>query len=228
MSTATTTLAATLRPRRWTRRATAILLAAGAAGLALWFLAQHALKFVHWDEAHYGRYWGMRGWLALHVLGGLVALACGPFQLWSGLRGRTAAAHRLRGRIYGLAVLAGSIGGVWIAVTSPAFPTLGPPLIMLAAAWLTTTGLAWAAIVRGQVALHKELMIRSYVVTFAFVFFRWMAELPVLTHLSLPDRYATIGWLCWTLPLLVTEMILQGRRIAAGSRPIDLGAAAGS
>lgn len=218
MSTVTATLGARLGARRWTARVGATLLAVGGTGLAVWFLAQHALRFAHWDPAHYGRYWGMRGWIALHVLGGIVALACGPFQLWSGLRRQTAAAHRMRGRVYVGAVLLGSIGGIWIAVTSPAFPALGPPLIMLAAAWLATTGLAWAAIVRGEVALHKEMMIRSYVVTFAFVFFRAFAELPVLTHLSLPDRYATIGWLCWTLPLLVTELIIQGRKIATGSR----------
>lgn len=217
MTTATPTLEATLAPRRWTVRVGATLMAAGAAALALWFLVDDALKYAHWDAAHYGRYWGLRGWLALHVLGGLVALACGPFQIWSGLRGRTGTAHRIRGRVYAMAVLVGSIGGVWIATTSPAFPTLGPPLIVLAAAWLTTTGLAWAAIARGHVVLHKEMMIRSYVVTFAFVFFRWMAELPILTHLSVPDRYATIGWLCWTVPLILTELVIQGRKIGAGS-----------
>jgi uncharacterized membrane protein len=217
MTTATPTLVANPGWWRQTLRAGAALLAAAAAVLAIKFIAEHALQFVHWDATHYGRYWGVRGWIALHVLGGLVALACGPFQLWSGLRGRTAGAHRLRGRVYAGAVVVGSIGGVWIAVTSPAFPALGPPLIALAAAWLGTTGLACAAIVRGDVTLHKELMIRSYVITFAFVFFRFLVELPVLTHMSVPDRYATIGWLCWTVPLMVTELVLQGRRIAKGA-----------
>jgi uncharacterized membrane protein len=224
MTTATTTLGSTLGLRGWAARAGAVLLAAGAAGIGLWFLTQKALNYAHWDAQHYGRYWGVRGWLALHVLGGVVALLCGPVQLWTGLRGRTGAGHRIRGRVYGLAVLLGSIGAVWIATTSPASPAFGPPLIMLAAAWLATTGLAWAAIRRGQVALHQDLMIRSYVVTFAFVFFRWFAELPVLTHLSPPDRYVTIGWLCWTLPLLATELVLQGRKIAAG-RLVASGAA---
>ena len=222
MTTAANTLGAAEETRR-TPRAGAILLAAGATGLALWFLVQDALKYAHWDAAHYGRYWAMRGWLALHVVGGVVALLLGALQLWSGLRGRTGASHRVRGRIYGVAVLMGSIGGVWIAIASPAFPALAPPLIMLAAAWLATTGLAVAAIRRGHVALHRELMIRSYVVTFAFVFFRLLVELPVLTHMPPPDRYATIGWLCWTLPLLVTELILQGRRIAAAGTVISSG-----
>ena len=194
------------------------VVAAAAAGLACWFLYKAASPYLHWDAAHYGRYWSARGWLALHVGGGLLALACGAFQLWSGLNGRTSGAHRLSGRLYALGVVAGSVGGLWIAIVRPAFPTLGPPLIMLAAAWLSTTGLAVAAIRRGQVALHKELMIRSYVVTFAFVFFRWWADSPVFTDFSLPERFSTIGWLCWTLPLLVTELILQGRRIAS-ARP---------
>ena len=87
---------------------------------------------------------------------------------------------------------------------------------MLAAAWLGTTGLAWFAILRGEVALHRELMVRSYVVTFSFVFFRLIEGLPVLTGMAPPDRYATIGWLCWTVPLLATELLLQARRIAGG------------
>ena len=217
MTTVTPTLVESPGWPRQAWRAGGALVAAAAAVLAIKFVGEHALRFANWDAAHYGRYWSVRGWIALHVLGGLVALACGPFQLWSGLKGRTASAHRLRGRVYALAVLVGSIGAVCIAVASPAFPALGPPLILLAAAWLATTGLAWAAIVRGDVTLHKELMIRSYVVTFAFVFFRFLVELPVLTHMSVPDRYATIGWLCWTLPLLVTEVILQGRRIVRGA-----------
>lgn len=215
MTTATQTLVAAPGWRRQAARLGAIALALGAAFFALKFVAEHALKFVHWDVAHYGRYWGVRGWIALHVTGGLVALLCGPLQLWSGLRGRTAKAHRVRGRIYMLGVLVGTAGALWIAIASPAFPALGLPLIGLAGAWVATTGLAWAAIVRGQVALHKELMIRSYVVTFAFVVFRFLADMPVLTSLPLPDRYVAIGWLCWTVPLGITEVILQARRIAA-------------
>jgi hypothetical protein len=38
--------------------------------------------------------------------------------------------------------------------------------------------------------------------------------------MSPPERYSTIGWLCWTVPLLVTELILQGRRIATGPRVV--------
>ena len=39
----------------------------------------------------------------------------------------------------------------------------------LASAWLVTTAMAYYSIRKGLVALHKEWMIRAYVVTFAFV-----------------------------------------------------------
>ncbi len=43
---------------------------------------------------------------------------------------------------------------------------------MLGVVWLLTTGMAYVAIRRGQIAQHQEWMIRSYVTTFAFVLFR--------------------------------------------------------
>jgi uncharacterized membrane protein YozB (DUF420 family) len=40
---------------------------------------------------------------------------------------------------------------------------------MLSTAWVLTTGMALAAIRKRAIERHRELMIRSYTVTFAFV-----------------------------------------------------------
>jgi hypothetical protein len=40
-------------------------------------------------------------------------------------------------------------------------------------AWWVTTGLAYLAIQRGEIQQHKAWVVRSYIVTFAFVTFRW-------------------------------------------------------
>jgi uncharacterized membrane protein len=194
------------------------LFCVGAGFLAVKFVLQNALGYLHWDAARYGRYWPVRQWMLLHVVGGMVALLCGPLQLWSGLRGTAGRWHRWRGRLYATGVLAGCAGAFWIALTRPAFPGLGVALTALGAAWLATTLVAVVAIKRGDVEQHKQWMIRSYVVTFAFVTFRFWFDLPVLTSLSVPDRYAAIGWLCWVAPLMVTELILQARAHFA-SRP---------
>jgi hypothetical protein len=83
-------------------------------------------------------------------------------------------------------------------------------------AWLLTTGIAWVAILRRRVPLHKEWMVRSYLVTFAFVTFRVLTDnLPSVTaRLGSPDDAATnVAWLSWVVPLAVYEVILQGRRL---------------
>lgn len=213
MSTPSTTIGPPLSWRRQTVQMMLTLLGAGATVLALRFVFEDAFKYLHWDAAHYGRYWPLRGWILLHVVGGLMALVCGPLQLWSGVRGRTGAAHRLRGRLYAISVLMAAAGSLWIALTSPLFPSFGPPLAVLGVAWLTSTGLAVVAIRRGKVPLHEELMIRSYVLTFTFVFFRWWIELPILTHVPGPERFSTMAWLAWTIPLLAAEAMIQVRRV---------------
>ena len=57
-------------------------------------------------------------------------------------------------------------------------------------------------------------MVRSYVVTFAFVTFRILFDYPPTSRLQpASDRAITMIWACWALPLLVTEVILQLKRL---------------
>jgi len=57
-------------------------------------------------------------------------------------------------------------------------------------------------------------MIRSYVVTFAFVNFRWFVDLPIAHQLmdKFEERGPTMGWLSWTIPLLIAEIILSWKK----------------
>src|SRR5580765_1372364 len=45
-------------------------------------------------------YWPRRGWLLIHIAGGLVALLSGPVQLWLGLHDVKMHVHRRLGIIY--------------------------------------------------------------------------------------------------------------------------------
>jgi len=57
-------------------------------------------------------------------------------------------------------------------------------------------------------------MIRSYVVTFAFVTFRVVQPALQAAQIGTPlEQLALAAWACWALPLLVTELVLQGRKI---------------
>jgi len=87
-------------------------------------------------------------------------------------------------------------------------------LMGLASAWLVTTSMAYYTIRKGLVALHKEWMIRAYVVTFAFVTFRILHDYGPTSRLQPEnDRSLTISWACWVVPLAITEMIFQLKRV---------------
>ena len=74
--------------------------------------------------------------------------------------------------------------------------------------------MAYVAIRLGHVRQHKDWVLRSYVVTFTFVTTRTLAELGILPSLG-GDPFATLVWLCWSMSLLATEVILQGRKVIA-------------
>ena len=59
-------------------------------------------------------------------------------------------------------------------------------------------------------------MIRSYVVTTAFISFRVLfLMLESAGAGTVNERLALSSWLCWAVPLLITEAWLQGRKILA-------------
>jgi hypothetical protein len=126
--------------------------------------------------------------------------------------------HRWIGKLYLFGVVVGSVGAYSLAVYSkPEGYSLA--LMVMSTAWVFTTSIAYAAILRGLVSLHRQWMVRSYLVTFAFVTIRlFMEYLPgVVAHLggTLPERVINLVWISWSLPLLAFELILQVRRIQA-------------
>jgi heme/copper-type cytochrome/quinol oxidase subunit 3 len=165
-------------------------------------------------------YWVMRGWLLMHMTGGTVALLTGPWQFWTGFRARYVNLHRWTGRIFLAGVAIGSIGAVHMAINTTFGWAFGFALIGLATAWVTTAGMALYAILNGQIQIHKEWMARAYVVTFAFVTFRVLSDYGPTSHLQpVKDKFVTIAWTCWAIPLLITNIILQLRRMRSSARP---------
>jgi len=166
-------------------------------------------------------YWAMRGWLLMHMTGGMVALLIGPSQFWTGFRLRYARLHRWMGRIFLGGVLLGSIGAYRMAIGTTFGWSFGFALLVLATAWFTSAAIALYAILKGQVPVHKEWMVRTYVVTFAFVLDRLLSDTypgPVLQPQGDVGVWAL--WTSWVVPLMFTEIVLQLRRMrsAAPSR----------
>jgi uncharacterized membrane protein len=206
----------TARPaRRWGLVAAFCILAAG----ALWFIQQAARQYGVYDAVSYGDLWPRRGGLIPHMAGGLVAITTGLIQLWLGATQRTGSLHRNLGRVYLGGVAVGSAGAFFLALTiERRYFAYASGLFMLGTAWVLTTWMAYAAIRKRAIERHREWMIRSYTVTFAFVLFRLVDQLLIHWHVAPADEIdAMTAWACWSVPLLLIEPVLQFRRARRGT-----------
>lgn len=201
-------------PSKSVKRMTTVLAWTGIVALAVGFVFKYVLFYYrHYDAASFDVYWNRKAWLFLHINGGTLALLTGPFQFWTGLRQRNLIVHRWIGRLYLLGVGAGIAGAIGLSATSTFGWAFAVGIMGLAASWLVTSSMAYFSIRKRLVSLHKEWMIRSYVVTFAFVTFRILSDYGPTSRLQPEnDRSITIAWACWVVPLAVTEMIFQLRR----------------
>jgi len=78
--------------------------------------------------------------------------------------------------------------------------------------------MAYYAIRKGLVEIHKEWMTRAYIVTFAFVTFRVFSDYGPTSHLKpVNDLWITLAWASWVVPLFITELIFQLRRMRKAS-----------
>ncbi len=194
-----------------------ILLAVSELAVLGWhFLHRDALKYYALQEAVLGRFWPNRGWLIAHITGGITALTLGPFQFWGGLRRRALRLHRALGYCYISSVALAGCASFYLAFRIPDEEggiRSALSMVVLAAVWMISTALAVRAIFRGQRQRHREWMVRSYVLTFAFVSIRWLTDLPAVLRLGTPEQIVPpIIWVAWSVPLLAAEAIMRWRR----------------
>ena len=186
--------------------ASALLLAVG----SLRYFSLNPLVFIPSQQT---AYLANLGPLLLHIAGGTVALAVGPFQFLGGLRARAPRLHRVLGRIYVAAALLTAAGGLGLARIAMGGPLARLGFAALALALLITTAVALTAILRRRVSAHRAWMTRSYALIFTAVTFRlWLAAFTVV-GLPFDQVYAVGAWTSWMINLLVAEALLQrGRR----------------
>lgn len=178
-----------------------------------YYLHYNAAAFTDPDRGA-ANYWSMRGWLLMHMTSGMTALLTGPWQFWTGFRMRYARLHRWTGRVFLCGVAVGSIGGFRMAVGTTFGWAFGFSLLALDTAWLTSAAMALYAILKGHVQVHKEWMVRTYVVTFAFVLQRLLFDYyPGARVQPDSDRATATVWASWVFPLLFTVLIQQLRRM---------------
>ena len=195
---------------RWLARLVWALLAA----LGAYYLVTAVGRYLTFDEAKIGPYfWPRANMVFVHAISGSIALIMGFFQFWPWLRNTHKKIHRAGGRVYLVATLVGAISGYALAFTSSIHVVYAGGLAGLATAWLLTGGMAFISIRNRNINQHKQWMVRSYVVTFAFISFRVASDIFEANGvMEFPLNVMFLSWACWAIPLLFTEVVLQWKQ----------------
>jgi uncharacterized membrane protein len=126
--------------------------------VAIAFVLKYVFHYyLHYDAVSFDPYWPRRGALLLHITCGMVALLTGPRQFFTGLRRKFMNLHRYTGRVFLAGVAAGVTGATYLAVTTTFGWAFGFGLLGLASAWTSTTGMAYYAIRKRLVEIHKRM-----------------------------------------------------------------------
>ncbi|HYN92535.1 MAG TPA: DUF2306 domain-containing protein [Pilimelia sp.] len=165
--------------------------------------------------------------LVAHIFTAAVAIVLGPLQFMSKVRARRTL-HRTIGRAYLLAgVLPSGVTAIPVALWSGRIVTqIG--LVIAAALWLITGGLAYRAARRRDFIGHRDWMMRNYALTFLAVTSRILTPLLLLAQLpfigdgagpvaervqSLIPVGQTLGWI---VNLVVAESLIRRRQRGSG------------
>jgi uncharacterized membrane protein len=185
-----------------------------AALIAIGFFVNAALPYLMLDQQALARYGTRQWWLLLHIIAGAVALLTGPVQLWLGVNRRAVRMHRRLGLAYVSSVAISSLAAFYLAAHTDLGWVFGAGITGLGIAWIVTTTLAIVGIRGGSIEQHQEWMVRSYVVTFGFVTFRAFWTILQAAEIgTLGEQLGAASWFCWAVPLLVTEVLRQRRRL---------------
>jgi len=149
----------------------------------------------------------------MHALGGTAMLFAGAAALSFAAARRIGRWHRWLGRAY---LVAGGVGaglGLALSISEPhPLPGVGLATGVLAATWLAVAAMGYRAARNRRFDQHRDWMVRSYVLTWTFVFCRIvMRTLPEAD----PATIVGIIWAAWIIPLVACEIALQWR---AGAR----------
>ncbi|MDX2238928.1 MAG: DUF2306 domain-containing protein [Hyphomonadaceae bacterium] len=189
-------------------RGTALIVLAVLSAAPIWWLV--ALPVLDGEAAP--RFAGRWGYVVAHAIGGTLMLFVGALALYVGWTKRGQRFHRWIGYAYLAGGALGAGMGLYLSLRPNDFlPGVGVATGTLACAWLAVAAMAWRAAMNQRFESHREWMVRSYVLTWTFVFCRIVMRLPALADIE-PATIVAVIWASWITPLVACEIALQWRR----------------
>jgi uncharacterized membrane protein len=130
--------------------------------------------------------------------------------------------HRTLGKLYLGCIVVSTFVSFYLVSTTQFGIVYNTGLTMLGFVWLGCTMMGFIAIRKRNLQMHKEWMIKSYVLTLSFVAFRFIEDMLAKIDIgTFVDRKVLMAWACWAIPFVVTEMTLQLRRLFS-KNPVSL------
>jgi hypothetical protein len=159
-----------------------------------------------------GKYFSVKWIVIAHITAGGGALILGPMQFWGKFRVRYTKLHRWMGVAYLLAILVSAACAVILSFTTAyevnwayAFSAQ-----VWAAVWIITTIIAYRAALQKKFVLHREWMMRSYIVTLAFIVSGLTLKyLLKIGFGNFEDISPSLFWMGWSVPLWVYQVVLS-------------------
>ena len=181
--------------------------------------------YVHRDALHYlfdytpasfKHFWPERWVIRTHIALAMLMITSGPLQFSSWLRRRHSAVHRWSGYVFLSTACVVAVSAMYMGLHPVEGDIVyGVGLFLNALFFLVATSIAYYAIRTKNIQIHREWMLRAFVLAYAgLVIVRVIEDMsfldPLLGAVALNDLST---WVNWTVPLMVTEVALQVSRI---------------
>ena len=187
--------------------------------LICYYVISRAIPMLLVSEENYGTYYYPRAiWLFPHIVLGIIATVIGPFQFIPKLRNSRLKLHKKLGQVYVVCVILSGMSGMYLATTSDVNLAYSVGLFGLGFTWSISAIMAYVSVKNKKIELHKDWMIRSYVITLAFVTFRLGEDILAALEIgSREDVLVLMSWASWAVPLFIAEVFIQGSKIKSNS-----------
>jgi uncharacterized membrane protein len=189
-----------------------------------YYVRRDALHYLfHYTPDSFKGFWSERILIRTHVACAVTMISTGTLQFWTGLRMRNMTFHVWCGRVFLLTGTFVACSALYMGL----HPRLGGivygfGLFLNGAFYLAAASIAYYAIRLGNVQVHKDWMIRTYILACAgIVGDRIIPDMSFVARRIGADALNDIsGWANWAVPLMVAEVILQLRRLRKIRRPL--------
>jgi uncharacterized membrane protein len=170
------------------------------------------VDFLRFKQAYVG-YWWWKSAFYVHVFSAVAALLAGFTQFSASVLRNHRPWHRIIGRIYAYDILVINFPtGMVLAVCANGLLPGRIAFVLLDCLWFSFTLIAVAAARNGQIARHREFMIRSYALTLSAITLRtWKLILSHSFHIDAVHLYMIEAWMGFVPNLLFAEWWIRSR-----------------